>query len=83
MGWSQHLDGKKETPRKVFRLVERVFAVTSLTNGDLYIGGWRAVPEETPEVASSTQAQPSESKDMVDYVKKYVNVDTSCELEYF
>jgi hypothetical protein len=67
----------------VFRLVERVIAVTSLTNGDLYIGGWGAVPEGIPEHASSAQAQPSESKDMVDYVKKYVNVDTSRELEYF
>jgi glycine/D-amino acid oxidase-like deaminating enzyme len=58
------------------------FDVTSFTNGDLYIGGWGAIPEEIPELASSVHAQPSEIKDMIDFVKNYVKVDTNHELEY-
>jgi glycine/D-amino acid oxidase-like deaminating enzyme len=59
------------------------FDVTSFTNGDLYIGGWGAIPEEIPELASSVHAQPSEIKDMLEFVKKYVKVDTRHELEYY
>jgi glycine/D-amino acid oxidase-like deaminating enzyme len=59
------------------------FDVTSFTNGDLYIGGWGAIAEEIPALASSIRAQPSEVKDMIEFVKKYVTVDTSNELEYF
>ncbi|KAF2793957.1 hypothetical protein K505DRAFT_243202, partial [Melanomma pulvis-pyrius CBS 109.77] len=59
------------------------FDVTSCTNGDLYIGGWGAIPEEIPELATSVHSQPSEVKAMIPFVKRYVNVDPSKELEYF
>ena len=59
------------------------FDVTSFTNGDLYIGGWGAIPQEIPELATSVHPQPSEIKAMIPVVKKYVNVDLSKELEYF
>jgi hypothetical protein len=36
------------------------FDVTSFTNGDLYIDGWGAIPEEITELALSVHAQPSE-----------------------
>lgn len=59
------------------------FDVTSFTNGEAYIGGWGAIPEEIPELATSVHAQPSEIEAMIPLVKKYVNVDSTIELDYF
>ncbi|KAF2115820.1 hypothetical protein BDV96DRAFT_599379 [Lophiotrema nucula] len=59
------------------------FDVTSFTNGDLYIGGWGAIPEEIPRLATFVHAQPSEVKAMLPWVKRYVAVDSDKELEYF
>ena len=59
------------------------FDVTSFTNGDLYIGGWGAVPEVIPELATSIHIQPSEIDGMIAATKKYVNVDPNSELDYY
>jgi glycine/D-amino acid oxidase-like deaminating enzyme len=61
----------------------RSFDVTSFTNGDLYIGGWGAIPEEIPDLATSVHAQPSKIEEMIPWVKKYVNMNTEEELDYF
>ena len=57
--------------------------VTSFANGDLYIGGWGAIPEQVPELASDVQAQPSEIKDMLEQIKRFVNIDTSQGLDHY
>ena len=59
------------------------FDVTSFINGDLYIGGWGAVPEELPELATSIHIQPSEIKGMIAATKRHVNFDGNMELKYF
>jgi glycine/D-amino acid oxidase-like deaminating enzyme len=83
-GWN---DGDKEESVQVYytnvTLDGSRFDVTSFTNGALYIGGWGAIPEEVPELASSVHAQPSEVKGMLEFVKKYVNVPTDRDVEYF
>lgn len=59
------------------------FDVTSFANGDLYVGGWGAVPEEIPELATSIHIQPSEIEGMVAATKKFVNVNPDAELDFF
>ena len=59
------------------------FDVTSFTNGDLYIGGWGAVPEVIPELATSIHIQQSEIEGMIAATKKYVNVDLNSEFDYY
>ncbi|KAF2872844.1 hypothetical protein BDV95DRAFT_605434 [Massariosphaeria phaeospora] len=62
---------------------ETRFDVTSFTNGDLYIGGWGAIPEEVPELATAIHAQPSEIEAMIPCVKRHVTVNPDKDLEYF
>ena len=46
------------------------FDTTSFTNRDLYIGGWGAVPEEIPELATFIHIQPSEIEGMITATKR-------------
>jgi len=85
-GWKSEDKKKEESVQVYYTNVTpdgSRFDVTSFTNGDLYIGGWGAIPEEIPELATSIHAQPSEVKAMIPAVKKYVTVDTDKELDYF
>ena len=59
------------------------FDVTSFTNGDLYIGGWGAIPERIPDLATSVHAQPEMIKAMIPATKRYVKVDPDKDLDYF
>jgi glycine/D-amino acid oxidase-like deaminating enzyme len=57
--------------------------ITSFLGGDLYVGGWGAIPEELPELAESIHAQPSEIKIMVSLAKRYLRISEEEELEIF
>ena len=57
--------------------------ITSFSGGDLYVGGWGAIPEELPEFAESVKAQPTEIQNMVTLAKQYLQVDQEKELEIF
>jgi glycine/D-amino acid oxidase-like deaminating enzyme len=57
--------------------------ITSFSGGELYVGGWGAIPEELPELAESVKAQPSEIRNMVTLAKQYLNVDQEKELDFF
>ncbi|RYN15986.1 hypothetical protein AA0119_g13455 [Alternaria tenuissima] len=57
--------------------------ITSFSGGELYVGGWGAIPEELPERAESIQAQPSEIESMKALTKQYLRIPEDDELEIF
>lgn len=57
--------------------------ITSFLGGELYVGGWGAIPEELPELAESIHAQPSEIEKMKSLAKQYLRIDDGEELEIF
>ncbi|KAH8622751.1 hypothetical protein IG631_22500 [Alternaria alternata] len=57
--------------------------ITSFSGGELYVGGWGAIPEELPERAESIQAQPSEIESMKALTKQYLRIPEDEELEIF
>ncbi|RAR15489.1 FAD dependent oxidoreductase [Stemphylium lycopersici] len=57
--------------------------ITSFLGGELYVGGWGAIPEELPERAESIQAQPSEIESMKALTKQYLRIPEDDELEIF
>lgn len=59
------------------------FDVTSFPNGDLYIGGWGAVAEDLPPLATQVLPQPAEIRKMIDATKEYVKVDKDKDLAYY
>ncbi|RYO48297.1 hypothetical protein AA0116_g12661 [Alternaria tenuissima] len=63
----------------------RVFSTLfpNATGGELYVGGWGAIPEELPERAESIQAQPSEIESMKALTKQYLRIPEDDELEIF
>ncbi|CAN9139305.1 unnamed protein product [Alternaria alternata] len=57
--------------------------ITSFLGGELYVGGWGAIPEELPERAESIQAQPSEIESMKALTKQYLRIPEDDELDIF
>ncbi|EUC45995.1 hypothetical protein COCMIDRAFT_65871, partial [Bipolaris oryzae ATCC 44560] len=57
--------------------------ITSFIGGELYVGGWGAIPEELPELAESVRAQPTEIQSMVSLAKQYIQVGEDEEFKIY
>jgi len=55
--------------------------ITSFVGGELYVGGFGAIPEELPEMATSIGPQPSEIETMIHLTKSYLRPYPASELE--
>lgn len=85
-GWKPESEENKKSVQVYYTNVTpdgSRFDVTSYANGDLYIGGWGAIPEEIPDLATSVHAQPEMVKAMIPATKRYVKVDPDKDLDYF
>ena len=57
--------------------------ITSFFGGELFVGGWGAIPEELPERAESIRAQPSEIESMKALTKQCLRIPEDEDLEIF